>query len=577
MRPFGSDFLESGKGTKMVGFISILFGVVKKSAKQRRDERRQKNRKLHIEPLEPRQLLAAGTAVVEPPVSTATSANYVQVANQRVPQLDILPGGLNKVLASMTVRTVIGQVSRLTSMEFVGVAGRLSWDTNGLRLMADMNGRASDGCETAIAYGNADYNDVVQFNVNQAFWVGKTARKVQVVGNFNSRFNSDEIAVEIAGAGFCDTKGRAVAENNVRYTGVATVIHKLESAGMGISQRWQPETSVVYAGEEGVTLVALDAWTNLGEKPILVQRAEFVAKGNPSNFKNFSIWVTRYQPEIGDYVTTCLQSGVKVVDGKVSFNFGSKGFVLDSGYQFKVCADVVDTLTGDTTFSLTIGSGWKARELDTGRALKKVAMGGGEGQIQIYTSQSPVFNLKAAATPGVYVSEVATGYGWEVSAGARNLVFDVLEVYAKDVGAYVNQVVVAATPGYDLENCTNWKLWWTSNGVNCVLANGRVEDNTVIFDFKFHVAQDYTSRLEVHADLAAQPVSTKLQVGLRNVSGVMDDGSEFAIVDGVFAEFSQPVWSWQLPSKSPTDIENLLAQIAQLQAQLLALQGGGLG
>jgi len=550
---------------KMTSLISILFGA-KKHGKQTSKERRQ-NRKLRVESLEPRQMLAGGT-VLDPPVSTVPSPNHVQVTSLKVPKLDILPGGLNKVLAEFNMRTTSGQVSRLMGMDFVGVAGHLAWDTNGFRLMADMNGRASDGCETPIAYGRADYaTETVRLDVTgQPFWAGTTARKVQLVGDFNSRLNSDSVAVQLAYADFSDARGRLVPEESVKYSGVAPVVHRLSSAGFWVSQRWQPEFSTAYTGEKNVSLFSFDMGANQSDRPVSEQTLEFVkVQGSMKNCQSYSIWITRWQPELNAYATTCLQAGVKPVNEKLLFKLGK--FVLDGGYQFTVRADVASNLASDTTLSLTFGKGWKAKDLNTGKALKGVAIGGGEGQIQIWKSQSPVINFVKVTSPRLYVSETSTGYGWEVSPYASNLMFESLKVYANGVDANITQIVIGAAQG-DLSDCTNYKLWGKQNGVDIILATGQAVGEKMVFNFQYLVFAGTSAYFEVHADVAASPVGTSLRTRL---TGVV---SSTAIVDGIFARDQAP-WSWQFPSSS-TDVEDLLAQqIAQLQAQLLVLQGVG--
>jgi hypothetical protein len=363
--------------------------------------------------------------------------------------------------------------------------------------------------------------------------------KLQVVANFSTYLTGDRIGLNLVEARFNTLQdGQPVLGNSVKYSGVKPVLHAMKSNAVFFSQDWKPEVSTAYAGQKDLTVFKFQAWSRAQDKPTILQKLDFVAsQGDLKNGTNYSLWVTSWDQGVN--VTSCLRDGIKPVRNKVSFNLGNKGIALNSSScQFEVHCDVADTLAKDPTLAVTFGSGFKAKE-QGGKALKGVAVNGGEGQFQVWTSQLPLlFNFEVASAPGLYVSEIGSQLGWSVMPGTQDITLDQFNVYANTDGTMINQVVIDATYG-NTNSCENYTLWWNSNGVNCVIAYGHFEGNSVVFDFQFHVAAGLLSRLEVHADVTENPVSTNLQTSLTTVSAVKDN----SLVDQVFlTNRDQPFW-----------------------------------
>ncbi len=517
--------------------MSVLFGSQKSGKSNRKNGRRHHDRRpLHLEWLEDREMLAGG-GIPLPPPPVFVGPVSVAVANQSVPKLDILPGGINKVLAQENI-TVKGGVARLAEMDFACVSGRL-WDISYVQLTADMDGKASNGCETIIAsaYGWNASDGILRMPVSDSFWVGMTPRKVQLVASFQTSLSTGQIGVQLAAASFCDLNGAAVPGTSVKLTGVKPVVHTLERTAIYFSPHWQPETATVYAGQKGVQLLTFETWYN-GDKPAVLQNLDFVDDtGTLKNYTTYSLWVMKWQQ--GNYVTTCLKSGVKPLNGKVSFNFGSKGYVLDSGFRLQVRGDAASVLPKNTSLALTFGSGIKAKDA-SGKLLRGVALNGGEGQIRVYNSQPPLFNFKPAPAPGLHISEIGSSYGWTTSTSAQGLMFEAFNVYAKDSSAYITQVVINAAQG-SLGSCANYVLLADSNGDGYIdsrdniLATGNIVGDSVVFDTNIYVSAGTTSRLEVHANVLATSTGMSLQTTLKSVATT-------SVVDYIHA--SQPLWSF---------------------------------
>jgi hypothetical protein len=275
--------------------------------------------------------------------------------------------------------------------------------------------------------------------------------------------------------------------------------------------------------------------------PILLQNLDFVAgQGSLSNGTNYKLlqhtWLN------GKDVVTTIQTGVKPsANGKISF---TNSVLVANNCNLEVQCDGAVTLAKDPTLSLMLSSSVKAKDAKTGKQLSGVGLNGsGAGQIQVYNySQSGILYRFAVAKTGLNVAEIGNYYGGNpgTSVGASDITLELFNVYAKDVGQYVNQVVIGVASG-SLGECANYKLWWNSNGVDCVLASGQVVGKTVVFNFQFHVAAGLLSRLEVHADVLATSANMGIQTTLKSVAGI-DDNNKKSAVDYIHA--SQPLWSF---------------------------------
>jgi hypothetical protein len=505
--------------------------------------------RLGCESLERREMLSVSSLSAEAPVC-------VKVLNQPVKHLTILPGATDKVLAQYKVSAVGRSFTEFTGMTVVSAGNQyFSQNITGLRLMADMDGNAKNGCETPVAYGQVDWQ--TNMATLDTYWYQPimvqpgSPVKMQVVVNFGSHLTGNRIGLGLVEARFKTLQGdQPVAPESVKYAGVKPVLHVMKPNVAYFSQDWNSEESTAYVGQKDITLFKFQAWTRFQDNPTALQKLDFVAsQGDLKNCANYSLWVTKWDK--GVEVTSCLQDGVKPTRDKVSFNLGRKGLALDNGCQLEVHCNVADVLAKDPSLSLTFGSGFKVKEQKTNKALKGVAINGGEGQIQVWTSQSSLFNFETASDPGLYVSEIGSQLGWSVAPGTQNIVFDQFNVYANTDGMTINQVVIAAQQGY-LFSCTNYTMWADIDGdgaVETLLANGvlsvvKIGDSysfAEVFKPLFYAEAGIMTRMEIHADVVDNPASTSLQTSLATVSAVKDN----SLVDQVFlTNRDQPFWTF---------------------------------
>ncbi len=502
--------------------------------------------RLGVEYLERREMLSVGSLSAEAPVC-------VKVVNQPVKHLTILPGAANKVLAQYKMGAVGRNFTEFSGLTVTSVGNQyFSQNVIGLRLMADMDGIAKNGCESQIAYGQVDWQKGVA-DLN-SYWYQPvmvqpgSSLKLQVVADFSSYLMGDRVALNLVEARFNTLDGQFVSGNSVKYTGVKPVLHKMKSNAVYFSQDWNSEVSTAYAGQKDITLFKSQAWSRT---PTVLQKLDFVvSQGDLKNGTNYSLWVTKWDQGVN--VTSCVQSGAKPVRDKVTFNLGNKGLLLDSvGCQLEVHCDGASTLAKDPTLSIAFGSGFKAKELG-GKALKGVATNGGEGQFQVWTSQSPLFNFEYASAPGLYVSEIGVQQSWLALPGTQDITLDQFNVYANVDGMMINQVVIGAQQGH-LLSCTNYTLWadmdgngvvetQIANGVLSVVNIGGVYSFAEVFKPMFYAEVGFVTRMEVHADVTENPMTTTLQTSLATVAAVKDGD----LVDNVFlTNRNQPFWTFE--------------------------------
>jgi hypothetical protein len=514
-----------------------LFGV-KKSGKQNR-----KNRRLRLEWLEPRELLAGGGIPIEPPPVPVSRPTFFEVRNLPVPAQDILPGASNQVVAEMTVSTVGRQFGRLTEMFFVPGFGseQISGNTYRFVLRADMNANPKDGCEAVIGSASADYEtDLLDLKVYKPVWVRNQPLHLQLTADFARwGFTGDKFGVELAEADFRDLRNQPVPFENVAYTGVYPVLHHLEKEVVSVSQNWDAGVTIAYAGQKEVPMLTFYAWGNGGALTDL----ELVAsKGDMGNVSQASLWASDWRG------TQLIEKDVVPQNGKLSFNLASN-FV--NGAEYQVRANIAATLAEVPSLQLGFpydGAGLKGIQIESGRPLRDVAVNGqGAGQIQLWTSKSMTYEFKTPVQDNLYATEISKeSASWPVPPGAQNITFDSFNVYMAYASSYVTQVAISAAEG-DLASCYNYKLWYDSdnNGVvDTVLATTDVVydsitgEEWVVFNDLNLLIKGTASRMEVRADVSAVPVSRGLRTQLKSIVATLP--GDFVHLENAL----QPYWEF---------------------------------
>jgi len=136
--------------------------------------------------------------------------------------------------------------------------------------------------------------------------------------------------------------------------------------------------------------------------------------------------------------------------------------------------------------------------------------------------------------------------------GTQDITLDQFNVYANVDGMMINQVVIGAQQGH-LLSCTNYTLWadmdgngvvetQIANGVLSVVNIGGVYSFAEVFKPMFYAEVGFVTRMEVHADVTENPMTTTLQTSLATVAAVKDGD----LVDNVFlTNRNQPFWTFE--------------------------------
>jgi len=507
--------------------LSILSGRLsgsRRNVKSNKRNRRQGRRLLRVESLERREMLAGGP-IPDPVPPVPVVFPDIVVENVAVPRLDILPGAINQVVAEWNVSMAGRNFGRLGN-EFLVVpamgSGRLAWTANIFSLRADLNADSADGCETTLATAQVDYEtDLLDFNLYQQPWIRQQPLRVQlVVDRFSTWMSSDKFGVELAEIdNFRDLRNRLIPAENVNYTGVAPVLHHLEKETVQVSQQYDAGATVAYAGQTEVPMLTFYAWGNGGA---LTDLEVVASKGDMGNVSESSLWARDWRG------TRLIEEGVVPQNGKLSFNLAAN-FV--NGAEYQVRATIATALTPDSYLMLGFpydGAGLKGIQIESGRPLRGVAVNGGAGQIQLWTSKSMTYEFRTPVQDHLYVSEISKeSASWPVSPGTQNITFDSFYVMrASDFWAFITQVTVSAAEG-DVRSCEKWALWGDTDRdgrVDMVLSKGNVVNNgdayQVVFDDPLPLLEVegwLGKKLEVRANVSTVPVSKGLRTQLKGI------------------------------------------------------------
>lgn len=534
-----------------------------------------KTRFLSFEGLESRQLLAGGLA------SQFSVNPALAVVNEKVEALEILPGGQDQVVARMNMRGVGQSYGRLAELDFLPAVESVPLHTAyNYELWADLKGKKAndgprrDGYETLIANGDIDWEtDVLTFTPHRNVWARPCQNlKVQVVADFGGYFSDDQFGVELAFAGFYNLRKQPVPEHRVRYRGAESTLHDLKNASVNISQDQMLPFGSVFAGQEGVELLKFYSWN----REALMDTVSFtVMQGNLQDLENFILKTdVNHDGQYDLFVTGAVNQ-----DNTVTFE---PTFSV-SGYRTVVCADVVQAPISDT---IQLGfAGVTGHETETGLPLKGIRLNGnGEGQIGLWAYANYATTYNIVVQPELVVKELGGGDSVNYAQPGDTIVLDAGTFYVPANDVTISSVAVMVTGG-NVISVNNFAFWVDTNSDNQV--DTRIGEQAVVegmnvsfINLELNISAGQSVLYEVRADVP-DPLSggNYIQVQLAGAQGVKarraDDNSVLAL-DKVFAECQrQPGWIFDQPVG--VTMELLLQQLAQLQAQLLALQGDGLG
>lgn len=509
-------------------------------------------RKLRVESLESRQLLAGGGGVRLPPPPPVP---HMSVTTLAVPVVDVLPGqtwviGKDKFAATTRNKGRLAEIDLLPADGSDQLAGNIKR----VEVWANLKGgKAKDGprkdtYETLISTGYPDWQtDVVSLEVSRPLWVSSAGVSVEYLATASQYLNGDTIGIETEQVAFCDLKGNYVDDSFTSYKGVDPVLHTLESKTFGVSEWQTGKFGSALAGQKNVTLLTFSGWWSEGVTPGTVTFT--ASQGDIANAASYSLAVDyNWDGDVDAYRPGDLK------DGKLVFTIPQYPDAQYNNAKYEVWGNIADTLASDPHLQLAFDTaGLTATNTDTGKPLCGVIVNGvGAGQILVYTSASPVFTFRK--NPELVVEEIpaTTPYGY-VDPGIKDVVLNTFMAYGAS-GMAINHVAITAAVG-DLSSFTNYTLWWDSDGNGTVdssvpgqlqvriISSGTV---TVMSFDTLSVASVANGNLfEVHADARDDIQYGYLRTQLAGDAGIgarLSDGSKLA-ADKVFEHYAdQTQW-----------------------------------
>lgn len=433
---------------------------------------------LAVEELEKRKLFAGGLLLLRRP-----APEIVQVINKPIPRLEIFPGAQDELVSDFYIRTVGGRnYVRLADMVFLsGAWGEpLFQNTESFTLLADLNGKARDGCEAIVSNGFANYDDTVIFAPSRNLWVRpRQLVHFQVIADFSTRFSGDTFSVELAEASFRNIRGQEIPQKRVNYLGAEPTVHTLKEATFSVISLAVPETGTALAGQSGLVLAEFYARSNKSSPRTIVFN---IVQGSLNYIRNPTLWIDFNWDGVLD---KCVGSGLCWPDGRLTFLF-------DPSFQYgkyEIHADVAENLSADVSFQLGYTEDVTADDQETYEPLQgKIINGTGEGQIILWLKDQPtlynflcparlIFSLDPSTPPNQSVAgnQQVTGVVFKATAVGGSFTFDELNVALVDQSAaavvisaslYNWSTLLATEPYNPIEGCFSFY------GINLpVLAN----------------------------------------------------------------------------------------------------------
>ncbi|HLD70665.1 MAG TPA: hypothetical protein VI937_02175 [Negativicutes bacterium] len=349
---------------------------------------RQKSYCPAIEVLEDRNL---PSGILPPPV--------VEVENLSLPPAEILPGANGVVLASINLEAIGNNSSRLDELVVLPYGlERLAHNVGQFMLRADLDGQSYNGCETVVAYAQADREtDVVDFRIFRPVWVTPyQSVRLEVVADFYGYLNGDRIGVQTAQAVFRDVWDQEVDSSRVYYAGVSPILHHMKNHVLQVVQWDRGDVGVVDADQKNVTLLELNIWSNAQ----VFGRVTFMAnQGSLQNAQNYRLVHTNWDGSV-DKITP-----VEPINERLFFWFSLSAY---HGGNWSIVADISpgNQLVG-SSLQLAFATeewGMYANDLDKGEALEGFILNGqfGQaGQLQLWAQPhyATVFVIHHAPLP----------------------------------------------------------------------------------------------------------------------------------------------------------------------------------
>jgi hypothetical protein len=583
-------------------FRNLFSGKTVKSSKISRVSGKRpqnlQNRALRMEQLED-ILTLAGVPI---PVPVQIASPSLKVNTLPTPPAIIVPGQSDVPLARFDISANGHSYGRLDELMLVPAGGSemLAQNITGLHLWADVNGKKgdgprNDGYEVNLGYAQASWQtDVVDFTgMYRPEWAGPSSvLHLEVTADFSGYLSGSAIGVDVAWVGLRDLRDQPVPDTNVAYAGASPTLQKMLSATMQASQQQQPQAASVLPGDQ-INPMQFYLWNNNASPTGVTLVASQGSLLEASGYKMTQDWNYDGVPDVTvQGVVTIKTDGS---NGKLYFDFGKTGAM---GGTFDVYATAGKVVGKDPFFKLDFpadGSGLTGTDLNTGKPLQGVAVNGsGPGQVRLYANQlwSTVYTIVSPPAE-VVVKEIAAPPMIATANPGDTIVLDSFTIHDDNSTAQnpavVNHVAIVATQGDLRYSVVNYALWADTDNdhvVDTKLAKGSVVTTVghgvqVWFDdFQQKAAGGTESTLfQVRAEVPDPLIGSYIQTQVCGYNGVgAQRGGTKIATDKIFSEYdSQTLYELQNPSGGMGSIDDLLAQIAQLQAQLNALQGGGMG
>ena len=503
-----------------------------------------KTRRARFEALEGRELLAGG-GFYPPPLPPAPVPHMV-VTSLAVPEADVLPGmsfvlSRDKFSAATRNKGMLAEINLLPADGSDQLARNIDWVEAWANLKGGTkkDGPRKDGYETFIGSGSPNRDtDVISLPIYRRLWVSKAGVSVEYVATASQWLDGDAIGVSTEYAAFRDLRGNWVDDGYTTYKDGEPTLHTLESQRLSISQQSTDKYGSALAGQEDVNFTSFYDWWSGS----LSQTVTFTAnQGDFANIQSFSLVATSWQSG-----QVRLQSGITPVDGKLVFEIPAEA---PNGAIYEVWGDVANTLADDPHLQLAFDTSLlSAVNAETGKPLKGIRVNGsGNGQIQIYTANAPVFSF--VKNPELVAKELEPEelYG-SVDPGTLDVV---LESFTATSGQmiYFTSVSITAAQG-DLNSFTNYTMYWDTNrdGIMDGSVKGMADsgsDRVVFGGFMLANPAGNTYGFEIRADARDDISYGYLRVQLAGDAGISakySDGSALS-TDKIFKEYNdQTAW-----------------------------------
>lgn len=507
-------------------------------------------RGLRIERLEDRSMMAGGGFVTYPmlPVSLAPQ---VQVNNLYIAPMTVLPGSSNVTLSKFTLGTAGRTYAQIVSgtTQFVvlpGVGESLAGNVESMILRVDADGKASNGCEKTIAYGqpNWETGGMVIFTANESLWIRNTPMMAEIVANrISPNPTGDTISVELAGVfQLRDMGGKEVSADTIKYGGANTVVHSMMNHVYQISQIGAKEFASVSPWETH-NLLEFSGWGNSASL-----KSVCVSVTNPGNItpNTFMLVQDNNWDGIGDAFYTGSTMVLSTNTSLVTFNLGNG---VSNGAKFSVTGYTAQHAMTDNTFSVALVGMASAVDNTTGAYLKGTIMNGnGAGQIQFWTCASTKFALVEKPSlvitggelrPNTYVQPTKVVANQEVVVAS----FDVKNTDSTFVS--INLFELTAKIG-DVRNFSSYTLWvYDISGAKINIGSGSANNNSIFVSTVSPPAMlaGKTTRYEVTA--VATPLTVtgqNLQVKMTPAKLDASNGTKIDAIKKIFFMLGDNPW-----------------------------------